>query len=97
MGRRAGCTYGADGPTREAVRRTRGRDTREGSTIVLAVWWVCTARLATVIDAGGALTDMTENERRSEDVVTRDDVVVRLAAVVSLIGIFLLFLLAINP
>ncbi len=40
---------------------------------------------------------MTENERRSEDVVTRDDVIVRLAAVVSLIGIFLLFLLAINP
>jgi len=58
---------------------------------------VCLARLAAVGDAGGALIIMTENDRRSEDVVTRDDVVVRLAAVVSLIGIFLLFLLAINP
>ncbi len=40
---------------------------------------------------------MTENERRAQDVLTREDIVLRLLGVASMIGAFLLVLLVINP
>lgn len=44
----------------------------------------------------GAHTTMTENERRARDILTRDDVLVRIMAVVALISMFLLLLLVAN-
>jgi hypothetical protein len=40
---------------------------------------------------------MTENERRSRDILTREDVLVRSMAVVGLIAMFLMLLLVANP
>ncbi len=45
----------------------------------------------------GAHTSMTENERRTRDILTREDVLVRIMAVVALIAMFLLLLLVVNP
>jgi hypothetical protein len=39
---------------------------------------------------------MTENERRARDILTREDLLVRVMAVVALIAMFLLLLLVIN-
>lgn len=44
-----------------------------------------------------ASTIMSENEQRAHDVLTRAGLLVRGAAVVGLIALFLLVLLAINP
>lgn len=40
---------------------------------------------------------MTENERRAQDVLTREDLIVRGFAVAGLIAMFLLMLLVANP
>ncbi len=40
---------------------------------------------------------MTENEQRAQDILTREDVLVRGASVVGLIALVLLILLAVNP
>ena len=40
---------------------------------------------------------MTENERREQDILTRDDVVLRAMAATGMIATFLLILLVINP
>lgn len=40
---------------------------------------------------------MTENERRAQDVLTREDVVIRGFAAAGLIAMFLLMLLVVNP
>ena len=53
------------------------------------------ARVETVV--WGAHTGMTENERRSRDILTREDVLVRGMAVIALIATFLLLLLVMNP
>ncbi len=45
----------------------------------------------------GVHTTMTENERRSRDILTREDVLVRSMAVVALIAMFLMLLLVANP
>jgi hypothetical protein len=48
-------------------------------------------------NAGGARYTMTENERRNADVLTREDVIVRVFSVVALVSLFLLILLMVNP
>ena len=40
---------------------------------------------------------MTENERRAQDVLTREDLILRGFAVTGLISMFLLMLLVVNP
>lgn len=40
---------------------------------------------------------MTENERREQDTLTRDDIVLRVIAAASMIATFLMVLLVINP
>ncbi|HWV36830.1 MAG TPA: hypothetical protein VNZ55_14435 [Thermomicrobiales bacterium] len=40
---------------------------------------------------------MTENERRAQDVLTREDLVLRSVSVVGLIAMSLLILLIVNP
>lgn len=45
---------------------------------------------------GGNIT-MTENERREQDTLTRDDIVLRVIAAASMIATFLMVLLVINP
>ncbi|HVL22479.1 MAG TPA: hypothetical protein VM450_00250 [Thermomicrobiales bacterium] len=40
---------------------------------------------------------MTENERRAQDVLTREDIVLRVLGAASMIGMFLLVLLVVNP
>jgi hypothetical protein len=46
--------------------------------------------------ATGGSKSMTENERRAQDVLTREDLVVRGFAVTGLIAMFLLMLLVMN-
>ncbi|HWV22999.1 MAG TPA: hypothetical protein VNZ58_02325 [Thermomicrobiales bacterium] len=40
---------------------------------------------------------MTENERREQDTLTRDDLVLRVIAATSMIATFLMVLLVLNP
>jgi len=40
---------------------------------------------------------MTENERREQDTLTRDDLVLRVIAATSMIATFFMVLLVINP
>lgn len=46
---------------------------------------------------GGKYNLMTENERRAQDVLTREDLILRGFAVTGLISMFLLMLLVVNP
>jgi hypothetical protein len=48
---------------------------------------------AFVLQIGGAHVNMTENERRNADVLTREDVIVRGFSVVALVSLFLMILL----
>jgi len=45
----------------------------------------------------GKYIPMTENERRAQDVLTREDLILRGFAVTGLISMFLLMLLVVNP
>ncbi len=45
----------------------------------------------------GNFNPMTENERRAQDILTREDVVIRSFAAAGLIAMFLLMLLVVNP
>lgn len=40
---------------------------------------------------------MTENERRAQDTLSREDIVLRVIAAASMIATFLMILLAVNP
>lgn len=40
---------------------------------------------------------MTENERRAQDVLTREDLMIRGSAAIGLIAMFLLMLMVMNP
>lgn len=40
---------------------------------------------------------MTENERRAQDTLTREDIVLRVIAASSMIATFLMVLLVVNP
>jgi hypothetical protein len=40
---------------------------------------------------------MTENERRAQDVLTREDLLLRAVGATSMIAMFLLVLLVVNP
>ena len=46
---------------------------------------------------GGAQFNMTENERRNSDILTREDMFLRGFSVVGLVSMFLLVLLLVNP
>gem|GEM_PF-2044581 len=52
-----------------------------------------------MLDGGkrGIPIPMTENERRAQDVLTREDLVIRGFAAAGLIAMFLLMLLVLNP
>ena len=46
---------------------------------------------------GGVTFTMTENERRAQDVLTREDVLIRALGAMSMVAMFLLVLLVVNP